>query len=432
MASPTFHVISTPHRAGEHLHKFLGHLTFCHTRDVVEKVVSKNSRKEGSQVICRRIQDLTSFIVMDVLERAQEMERAGESVIHLEVGEPDFDTPEAIKTAAIEALHRGETHYTHSLGTPRLREAICKYYSETYGVHSLEPDQILVTSGTSPAFLIAMGALLECGEEVILSDPHYACHPNFIRFVEGIPKLIPVYEDDGFQYRPEAIRAALTPQTKAILINSPANPTGNLLEPQRIAEIADMGRWVLSDEIYHGLVYEGRARSILEFTDHCIVFNGFSKLFAMTGWRLGYLIVPRDLVRPMQKMLQNFFISANSMVQAAGYVALTDPSVKADVQKMCDTYNERRKFIIPRVRELGLDITVEPTGAFYVFANARRFTQDSYAFAFEILENAKVGITPGIDFGPHGEGYVRFSYANSLENIAEGLRRMEAYLQSRA
>ena len=381
---------------------------------------------------CRRIQDLTSFIVMDVLERAQEMERAGESVIHLEVGEPDFDTPEAIKNAAIEAIRRGETHYTHSLGTLKLREAICNYYRETYGVDSLEPDQVLVTSGTSPAFLIAMGALLECGEEVILSDPHYACHPNFIRFVEAIPKTIPVYEEDGFQYRPAAIRAALTPKTKAILINSPANPTGNLLEPQRMAEIADMGRWVLSDEIYHGLVYEGRAHSMLEFTDRCIVFNGFSKLFAMTGWRLGYLIVPKELVRPMQKMLQNFFISANAMVQAAGCVALTDPSVKADVQKMCDTYNERRKFMIPRVRETGFEITVEPTGAFYVFANARRFTQDSYAFAFEILENAKVGITPGIDFGPHGEGYVRFSYANSIENIAEGLRRIKAYLQHRA
>jgi (5-formylfuran-3-yl)methyl phosphate transaminase len=382
-------------------------------------------------VICRRVRELTSFIVMDVLERAQEMERAGESVIHLEVGEPDFDTPEAVKTAAIEALHRGETHYTHSLGTQQLREAICKYYSETYGVNRLEPDQVLITSGTSPAFLIGMGALLECGEEVILSDPHYACHPNFVRFLEAIPKTIPVYEEDGFQYRPEAIRAALTPQTKAILINSPANPTGNLLEPQRMAEIADMGRWVLSDEIYHGLVYEGRARSILEFTDHCIVFNGFSKLFAMTGWRLGYLIVPKELVRPMQKMLQNFFISANAMVQTAGYVALTDHSVKTDVRKMCDTYNERRKFIIPRLREIGFEITVEPTGAFYVFANARRFTKDSYAFAFEILENAKVGITPGIDFGPRGEGYVRFSYANSLENIAEGLRRIEEYLRSR-
>ncbi len=276
-------------------------------------------------MICRRVQELTSFIVMDVLERAQEMERAGESVIHLEVGEPDFDTPEAIKEAAIEALRRGETHYTHSLGTRQLREAICKYYSETYGVRWLEPDQILVTSGTSPAFLIGMGAILECREEVILSDPHYACHPNFIRFLEAIPKMIPVYEEDGFQYRPEAIRAALTPNTKAILINSPANPTGNLLEPERMAEIADMGRWVLSDEIYHGLVYEGRARSILEFTDRCIVFNGFSKLFAMTGWRLGYLIVPKELVRVMQKMLQNFFISANAMVQTAGCVALTDP-----------------------------------------------------------------------------------------------------------
>jgi (5-formylfuran-3-yl)methyl phosphate transaminase len=399
--------------------------------DVGERARSKTLRKEDNQVICRRVQELTSFIVMDVLERAQEMERAGMSVIHLEVGEPDFDTPEAIKEAAIEALRRGETHYTHSLGTKQLREAICRYYSETYGVDRLEPDQILITSGTSPAFLIGMGGLIECGEEVILSDPHYACHPNFIRFLEAVPKTIPVYEEDGFQYRPEAIRAALTPQTKAILINSPANPTGNLLDPQRMAEIADLGRWVLSDEIYHGLVYEGRARSILEFTDRCIVFNGFSKLFAMTGWRLGYLIVPRELVRPMQKMLQNFFISANAMVQTAGIVALTDPSVWADVQKMCDTYNERRKFMIPRLREMGFEITVEPTGAFYVFANARRFTQDSYAFAFEVLENARVGITPGIDFGPHGEGYVRLSYANSLENIAEGLRRLETYLQSR-
>jgi (5-formylfuran-3-yl)methyl phosphate transaminase len=399
---------------------------------VIEKAASKTWGKEESQVVCRRIQEMTSFIVMDVLERAQEMEREGASVIHLEVGEPDFDTPEAVKEAAIDALRRGETHYTHSLGTKQLREAICKYYSDTYDVDRLEPDQILITSGTSPAFLIGMGGLLECGEEVILSDPHYACHPNFVRFLEAIPKTIPVYEEDGFQYRPRAIRAALTPQTKAILINSPANPTGNLLEPQRMAEIADMGRWVLSDEIYHGLVYEGRAHSILEFTDRCIVFNGFSKLFAMTGWRLGYLIVPKELIRPMQKMLQNFFISANAMVQTAGCVALTDLSVWADVRKMRDTYNERRKFMIPRLREIGFEITVEPTGAFYVFANARRFTQDSYAFAFEVLENAKVGITPGIDFGPHGEGYVRFSYANSLENIAEGLRRIETYLQSRA
>lgn len=383
-------------------------------------------------MVCRRVEEMTSFIVMDVLERAQEMERAGESVIHLEVGEPDFDTPQAIKAAAIEALNRGETHYTHSLGNRRLREAVCVYYRETYGIDRLEPDQVLITSGTSPAFLVGMGALLECGDEVILSDPHYACHPNFIRFLEAVPKTVPVHEEDGFQYRPEAIRAALTPRTKAILVNSPANPTGNLLDPRRMAEIADLGRWVLSDEIYHGLVYEGRAHSMLEYTDRCIVFNGFSKLFAMTGWRLGYLIVPKELIRPMQKMLQNFFISANAMVQSAGLAALTDPSVRVDVERMCATYNERRKFIIPRLRELGFEIAVEPTGAFYVFANARRFTGDSFAFAFEILEKAKVGITPGIDFGPNGEGYVRFSYANSIENIAEGIRRIGEYLHDRA
>jgi aspartate/methionine/tyrosine aminotransferase len=196
--------------------------------------------------------------------------------------------------------------------------------------------------------------------------------------------------------------------------------------------IADMGKWVLSDEIYHGLVYEGRAHSILEFTDRCIVFNGFSKLYAMTGWRLGYLIVPKNFIRPMQRMLQNFFISANSVAQCAGCTALTDPSVETDVARMRETYDERRRFMIQRLREIGFGITVEPTGAFYIFANAGRFTRDSYAFAFEILENAKVGVTPGVDFGPNGEGYIRFSYANSIENIGTGLDRIEAYLRSRS
>ena len=382
-------------------------------------------------MICRRLEQMTSFIVMDVLERAQEMERAGESVIHLEVGEPDFNTPEAVKNSAIEALCRGDTHYTHSLGTPGLREAVCNYYEQTYGVRNIDPNRVVVTSGTSPAFLVAMAAILECGEEVILSNPHYACHPNFVRFLEAVPKMVPVYEEDGFQYRPEAIKAALTPRTKAILINSPANPTGNLLEPDRMAEIADMGRLILSDEIYHGLVYEGRARSVLEFTQNCIVFNGFSKLFAMTGWRLGYLIAPEYMIRPIQKMVQNFFISANAVAQAAGYTALTDPSVAEDVAKMRDTYNRRRQYMIARLREIGFGITVEPTGAFYVFANARRFTDDSYSFAFEVLEKAKVGITPGVDFGSNAEGYVRFSYANSLENIRQGLDRIERYLKGR-
>lgn len=382
-------------------------------------------------MICRRVQEIKPFLVMDVLEKAQAMERAGESVIHLEVGEPDFDAPEAVRRAAVEALAKGQTHYTHSQGIPQLREAICRYYADTYGVRHLEPDQIMVTSGSSPAFLVALSTILNCGEEVILSDPHYACYPSFVHFLEGVVKPVPVFEEEGFQFRPEAIRKAVGPNTKAILINSPANPTGTLLDRERLEAIADLGLWVLSDEIYHGLVYEGRARSILEFTDKCIVFNGFSKLFAMTGFRLGYLIVPKDLVRPMQALMQNFFISANSVSQWAGLAALTDPTVQEDVERMRRTYDERRRFMIRRLREMGFGISVEPTGAFYVFANARRFCDNSLEFAFQVLERAKVGITPGVDFGAQGEGYVRFSYANSLENIAEGMDRLEKFLCGR-
>lgn len=376
----------------------------------------------------RRLEEITSFIVMDVLEKAHEMERQGIDVIHLEVGEPDFDTPDCVKEAVCRALADGETHYTHSLGLMALREAICQYYFDTYTVN-IDPDQIVVTSGTSPAIFMAFAALLERGEEVILSDPHYACYPNFIRFLEGVPVTVPVYEADGFQFRPEAIAEKITDQTRAIFINSPSNPTGNLLSADRMAAIAALPPHIVSDEIYHGLVYEGREHSILEFTDQAFVLNGFSKLFAMTGLRLGYLIAPKSFIRPIQKLNQNFFISANAMVQRAGVAALT--SAGEDTRRMRRIYNQRRRYMIDRVKAMGLGITVEPTGAFYVFANARHVSMDSYALAFDILENARVGVTPGIDFGPGGEGYLRFSYANSMENIAEGMDRLEAYLKAR-
>ena len=376
----------------------------------------------------KRTEEMTSFIVMDVLERACELECEGKDIVHLEVGEPDFDTPECVKEAAAKALRDGFTHYTHSLGMPELREAICDYYHATYGV-SVNPDQVVVTSGSSPAIFMTFAAMLESGDQVILSDPHYACYPNFIKFVDGDAVTVPVFEEDGFQYRPEAIEAKLTERTRAILINSPSNPTGNLLSKARMQAIADMSPWIVSDEIYHGLVYEGQEHSILEFTDRAFVLNGFSKLFAMTGLRLGYLIAPKEFIRPIQKVHQNFFISANAMIQKAGIVALKESG--ADVARMKRIYNERRIFMIRRLREMGLGITVEPTGAFYVFANAKHLSNDSYALAFDILENACVGVTPGIDFGRNGEGYLRFSYANSMEKIAEGLNRLEAYIQAR-
>jgi (5-formylfuran-3-yl)methyl phosphate transaminase len=376
----------------------------------------------------KRTEEMTSFIVMDVLERACVLECEGKNIVHLEVGEPDFDTPQCVKEAACKALTDGFTHYTHSLGMLALREAICEYYHETYGV-SVDPDQVVVTSGSSPAIFMLFAALLEAGDQVILSDPHYACYPNFIKFVGGEPVNIPVFEEDGFQYRPEAIQAKLSDRTRAIFINSPSNPTGNLLSKSRMAAIAEMPPWIVSDEIYHGLVYEGQEHSILEFTDRAFVLNGFSKLFAMTGLRLGYLIAPKEFMRPIQKVQQNFFISANAMIQKAGIAALKEAG--DDVARMKRIYNERRVYMIKRLKEMGLGITVEPTGAFYVFANAKHVSNDSYALAFDILENACVGVTPGIDFGQHGEGYLRFSYANSMENIAEGLNRLEVYLKAR-
>ena len=379
-------------------------------------------------MIARRAKEIKPFIVMDVLERAHAMECEGIHVIHLEVGEPDFDTPQCVKDAACQALEEGHTHYTHSLGNLKLREAICEHYFERYGV-TVHPDQIVITSGTSPAMFLIFSALLEEGDEVIISDPHYACYPNFIRFVQGVPVMVPVYEEDGFQYRPEAIKEKITNRTKAIFINSPSNPTGNLLSESRMRAIAEFSPYIISDEIYHGLVYEGQEHSILEFTDHAFVLNGFSKLYAMTGLRLGYLIAPQPFIRPIQKIQQNFFISANSVVQIAGIAALKEAG--EDVARMKRIYNERRRFMVKRLKELGFGITVEPTGAFYVFANARHISisRDSYKLAFDILEKAHVGVAPGIDFGENGEGYLRFSYANSMENIVEGLDRIERYLQ---
>lgn len=384
-------------------------------------------------MVSKRTQEMSSFIVMDVLERANQMERQGISIIHLEVGEPDFDAPNCIKDAICQALENGHTHYTHSLGLIELREAISGYYKNTYGVE-VDPDQVLVTSGSSPAILLIFAALLEPGDQVILPNPHYACYPNFIRFVQGEPVMIPVKEEDGFQFKPEAISDKITDRTRAIFINSPSNPTGNLLSAQRMQEIATIATatdelYIVSDEIYHGLVYEGKEHSILEYTDRAFVVNGFSKQFAMTGLRLGYLIAPMAYLRPLQKCQQNFFISANSVVQKAGIAALN--AAGKDVADMRATYNKRRQYMIQRLKDMGFGITREPTGAFYVFANAKHLSNDSYALAFDILENAHVGVTPGIDFGSQGEGYLRFSYANSLDQIATGLDRVEAYLQSR-
>ena len=377
-------------------------------------------------MISKKAKEIPPFIVMDVLERAQELEREGQHIIHLEVGEPDFDTPECINEAGYRAICEGRTHYTHSLGLIELREAIAEEYWKKYRV-KVSPEQILIASGTSPAMLLLFAALLEPGDEVILSNPYYPCYPNIIRFVDGSPVFVKVLEEEGFQYLPEMIEEKLSQKVKGIMINSPSNPTGNVMPAKRMKEIAKFTPFIISDEIYHGLVYGEEIHTILEFTDRAFVINGFSKLYAMTGWRLGYLIAPKEFIRPMQKIQQNLFISASSFSQWGALAGLKE--AEKDIQRMRDTYDRRRRFLIPRLRDLGFGITVEPTGAFYILANAKRFSDDSYHLAFDILQEAKVGVAPGIDFGTNAEGYLRFCYANSMENIEEGMNRLETYLR---
>lgn len=372
-----------------------------------------------------QIDKMSPFIVMEVLERANELQRQGIDVIHLEVGEPDFDVPQCVNDATVGALEKSQTHYTHSLGDFDLRQAIADFHHKEYGVN-VDPNCIVVTSGSSPAILLALMALCEVGGEVIVSNPGYACYSNFILACNGVPVEVSLKAETGFQFDVEAVRRAITPKTRAIFINSPMNPTGTLLSEEVLSQMASLGVPILSDEIYHGLVYNGKAHSILEYTNQAFVLNGFSKRFAMTGLRLGYVIAPQQYMRSLQILQQNLFICAPTLAQQAGISAMQNAD--SDVEIMRNTYNERRLYMIARLRDMGFTIHTEPQGAFYIFADARRFTSDSYKFAFDILEKAHVGVTPGTDFGTNGEGFIRFSYANSLENIKKGLDRLQKYL----
>ncbi len=382
--------------------------------------------------LARRLQEIEPFLAVEVAERAQLLEQQGVDVVHLGYGEPDFAPPAVVQQALTRAIEQGQMRYTHSLGILPLREAIADHYQATYGV-KVSPDQILVTPGTSPAMLLLFGALLDPGDEVVLSDPYYACYPNFIRYAEGAPVFVDTTEEDGFQYRPEAIAPRLGPRTRAIMVNSPANPTGAVLAPDRMAAVAALaerhGSFVVADEIYHGLTEGERDRSILEYTDRAFVLNGFSKAFAMTGWRLGYVIAPPSHVRALQRLYGNFFISTNEFVQWAGVAALREAA--AEPARFARIFAERRRIMIDGLRELGFGVGFEPTGAFYILANARHLCADSLAFAYEILEHSHVAVTPGVAFGRNAEGYLRFSYSASVERIREGLRRLGAFLATR-
>ncbi|MBI5232195.1 MAG: pyridoxal phosphate-dependent aminotransferase [Coriobacteriales bacterium] len=375
--------------------------------------------------VSQRAQSIRPFVVMDIVARAKKLESEGRDVVRLEIGDPDFPTPEVITRAAERAMEQGSTHYTQSAGLPDLRNAVTGHFASHYDV-DVDPGNIVVTQGTSPAMLLLFGALLDPGDEVIMPDPCYPAYPNYVSFLGGVPRPISVRAEDGFRYRVEEVRAAIGPRTKAVMINSPGNPTGAVLGDADLRELAELaeetGLWIASDEIYHGLDFCGPDRTILQYTDRAFVLNGFSKTYAMTGWRLGYLIAPPEFVRPAEKIQQNFFLAANAFVQQAGVVALTE--AQDDVAMMRSLYDERRRYLVPALRETGLRIDSEPRGAFYVFADASAWSRDSLELAYRLLDEAGVACAPGVDFGPGGEGFLRFSYATDLLRLEEGVHRL--------
>jgi aspartate/methionine/tyrosine aminotransferase len=310
---------------------------------------------------------------------------------------------------------------------------VAEHYLRTYGV-AVSPDQVLVTAGTSPAMLLLFTGLLQAGDEVILSDPHYACYPNLVRFADGVPVYLPTSEAEGWRVRPEAVAGRLTPRTRAVMVNSPANPTGVVTPPGELQALAaavegTRDAFLVSDEIYHGLSYGAPDHTVLEYTDRAFVLNGFSKAYAMTGWRLGYLIAPKSHIGTLQRLHGNFFISSNEFVQWAGVAALRECS--ADVARFRAEFDRRRRVTLEGLAGLGLHVRPEPTGAFYALADARHLGPSSYDLAFHLLAGSHVALTPGIDFGPRAEGYLRLSYANSVERLTEAFRRIGEFLPRR-
>ncbi len=377
-----------------------------------------------------RMAHIEPFHVMDVLARARALEAQGRSIIHMEIGEPDFPTADLIVEAGVAALQAGKTHYTPALGLPELREAIARSYAP--GVH-VEAERVVVTPGASGALQLIFGALLSPGDEVLLADPGYPCNRHFVRLFEGVPVGIPVDASSSYQLTAELIRRHWTPRTVAALISSPSNPTGTVVSDEEMAHIVstmeELGGVLVVDEIYHRLTYGVELSSALRYSERVFVVNSFSKYYGMTGWRVGWLVAPREYVPAIDKLAQNIFLAASTPAQYAALAALT-PQVRVELERRRQIFRERRDYLLPALRELGFDIPVEPQGAFYLYADCSRFTSDSRTFALQLLEQIGVAITPGADFGFHRpERHVRFSYANTLKNLKEGVRRLATFLR---
>jgi len=378
-----------------------------------------------------RMQWIQPFHVMALLARARELEAQGRSIIHMEIGEPDFVTPQPVIDAGIRALQDGYTHYTPAVGLQALRERIAEFYLQRYNVN-VEPRRVVITPGASAALQLAMAVLVNPGDQVLMADPGYPCNRNFVYLLNGQPLGIPVTAASAYQPTPQLVREYWTEAVTALLVASPSNPTGTLLGENSLREFhaiaATQGGSLIVDEIYHGLVYDEQATTALAVSDDIFVVNSFSKYFGMTGWRLGWLIAPDEYVADIDKLAQNLFLAAPTIAQHAALKAFDEESINILESRRLE-FQQRRDYLLPALRDLGFEIVVIPEGAFYLYANCSRFTDDSYSFASRLLEEAGVAMTPGIDFGINQpETHVRFAYTTSLENLQEGVRRLQEYL----
>lgn len=381
--------------------------------------------------IARRAGRIAPFEVMEVLAHAHRMQASGADVIHLEVGEPDFPTPQPIVDAAVRALNSTPMSYTPALGLPELREAISRYYADRYGV-SVPVERIVVTAGSSAALLLALGLVLDVGDEALIGDPGYPCNRHFVTFVDAEPVLVPTDAQTNYQVTAELLAAAWTSRTRAVIAASPSNPTGTLIESDEWGRIAALcrqrGATLVADEIYQGLVYGRDPHTVLSLTDDAIVVNSFSKYFQMTGWRLGWLVVPDGAEREIEKLAQNLFICPSTPAQYAALSAFAPQTIEILEYRRAEL-ERRRDVLLDALPDIGFGVRARPDGAFYIYCDVGEITDDSFALARRILEQTAVAMTPGRDFGfAAPDQHMRIAYTQPVPRLEEAVERIRRML----
>lgn len=381
--------------------------------------------------IAHRMEGFSPFYVMELLQRAKQLEAQGKDIIHMEIGEPDLATPECILAAASKYIREGEVKYTAAAGLPELKAKIAEFYQQRYGV-KISPARIIITPGASGAFLLALGVSLNPGEEILMPDPCYPCNNNFVGFLGGKTRFINVDAGTNYQLSAELIKQNWSSNSRGVVVASPSNPTGTLISDDELKKsihlVNELEGCFFSDEIYHGLVYAKRARSALEFSQQVFVINSFSKYFSMTGWRIGWLIVPDCYINPIERLAQNLFISTATHSQYAALAAFSAENL-TELEKRKEEFEKRGYFLYKELLRLGFKITAKPKGAFYIYADCSRFTQDSFQFAKDLLEQEGLAVTPGKDFGKNRANcHIRFAYTASIVRMSAAIERLERFL----